>query len=132
GQTRGPVEPLSTWRALMLGGHTGVSLFFILSGFQLSRPFLAEIGGGRRVDLAGFARRRLGRIMPLYAVAVVTITIAAAARPADLLHGVPYLVFLNAWVPEAMQPLPLFSKVWWSLATEAQFYVVLPLLPLAF
>src|SRR5207253_11349180 len=49
--------PLSVGGALMLSGHTGVSLFFILSGFLLSRPFLAEIGGGRRVDRGGFARR---------------------------------------------------------------------------
>ena len=48
----GPRVPL--WRAFVLGGWSGVSLFFILSGFLLARPFLAEAFGGRR----GFLGRR--------------------------------------------------------------------------
>jgi peptidoglycan/LPS O-acetylase OafA/YrhL len=42
---------------------------------------------------------------------------------------VPYLFFLNAFPGLDVQLWP-FSGVWWSLATEAQFYLVLPLLPL--
>jgi peptidoglycan/LPS O-acetylase OafA/YrhL len=52
-----------------------------------------------------------------------------ASRPLDVLHGVPYLVFLNAWPNGAVRLRP-HSDPWWSLATEAQFYVMLPFLPL--
>ena len=41
------------WPALPMAfvwmGHTGVTLFFVLSAFLLSRPFLAEAYGGRHV-----------------------------------------------------------------------------------
>ena len=115
--------------AFMYAGHSGVSLFFILSAFLLARPFLREAAGGRRVDCRTYFLRRVLRIMPLYVAVVVLATIVCAQRWADLLHGLPYLVFLNAGSGWAT-PLPPYSNVWWSLATEAQFYLLLPLLPL--
>ena len=36
-------------RAFVYAGHTGVTLFFVLSAFLLSRPFLAQARGGPRV-----------------------------------------------------------------------------------
>lgn len=67
-------------RAVLLGGHTGVSLFFVLSGFLLSRPFLAEARGGRRVRVAGYAARRVLRVMPLYVVVVLATTASPLAH----------------------------------------------------
>jgi peptidoglycan/LPS O-acetylase OafA/YrhL len=111
--------------AWMLAGHTGVDLFFLLSGFLLSLPFLAEGLGGRRVSVTTYARRRALRILPLYYVAVVVG--AALDAPGGLRDGLPYLFFLNGFSGRP-EPLGYFSGVWWSLATEVQFYVVLPLL----
>jgi peptidoglycan/LPS O-acetylase OafA/YrhL len=116
--------------AFIRSGHTGVSLFFILSGFLLSLPFLAEARGERRVSRAHYFQRRALRILPIYYVAVVAGTLLKAQKPADLTHGLPYLAFLNA-IPGFTVPLDPYSNVWWSLATEAQFYLLLPLLPLA-
>ena len=59
--------PLSFVRA----GHTGVSLFFVLSAFLLSQPFIAEARGGRRVVRRRYCARRVLRILPLYYTAVV-------------------------------------------------------------
>ena len=120
-------QPLA---ALVLTGYTGVSLFFVLSGFLLARPFLAQARGGRIVGRAAYATRRVLRVMPLYVVAVIAASLAVAERPRDLLHGAPYLVFLNAF-PGVAHPLGRHSDPWWSLATEAQFYLLLPFLPLA-
>ncbi len=113
--------------AFVLAGHTGVSLFFILSAFLLSIPFLAQADGGRRVSVAAFYRRRALRILPLYWTLVVGFMVLAARRPADLSRAVPYLAFLNS-VPTWATPVPPYTNVLWSLATEAQFYVLLPLL----
>jgi peptidoglycan/LPS O-acetylase OafA/YrhL len=107
-----------------------VSLFFILSGFLLSMPFLAQVAGGKAVSLRRYAGRRALRILPLYYSAVVAAAVLAASAPREVWRGVPYLLFLNGF--GYTTPLQPYSAVWWSLATEAQFYVLLPLLPLLF
>ena len=119
-------------RALLYAGNTGVSLFFVLSAFLLARPFLTEIAGGPPVDRGRYFLRRFWRIVPLYALAVVITTLAVAQRPADLLRGLPYLCFLNFTVGPDARIAPLVSGVCWTLSTEWQFYLLLPLLPLAF
>ncbi len=53
----------------------GVPLFFVLSGFLISRPFLK----GRRKDLRfwyiyGYARRRIGKILPPFYLSIVVFT----------------------------------------------------------
>lgn len=124
--TRGMlVSPVS---AFVIAGYTGVSLFFVLSAFLLSLPFLAEAAGGKRVVRAEYFARRGLRILPLYWAAVVIASALCAHQWADVLRGLPYLVFLNSFVG-VTAPLPPYDAVWWSLATEVQFYVVLPLVP---
>jgi peptidoglycan/LPS O-acetylase OafA/YrhL len=121
-----PLPLLYVW-----AGHTGVTLFFVLSAFLLSLPFLDEAYGGRPVSRRQFYQRRALRILPLYWVAVVVATILTSHALGDLSHGLPYLAFLQSKpnLPTAMRP---FSGVWWSLATEVQFYVLLPLIALGF
>ena len=115
--------------AFLYAGHTGVTLFFVLSAFLLSRPFLAEARGEGRVSRRAFYRRRALRILPLYWVAVVLGTLASAASLADLWRAVPHLLFLSS-LPGVPEMFP-YGSVWWSLGTEVQFYLLLPLLPLA-
>ena len=116
--------------AFVRAGHSGVGLFFILSAFLLSVPFLRQAAGGKRVSVRRYFGRRALRILPLYYVAVLVGTVLSASVPSQLWRGIPYLFFLNA-LPGVSTPLPPYSSVWWSLATEMQFYLVLPLLPLA-
>lgn len=115
--------------AFIRAGHTGVNLFFVLSGFLLSLPFMAEARGGPRLSRRTYLVRRALRILPLYYVAVFVGTVLSAHTPGDLRHGVPYLVFLNSFAGGATLLRP-YSDVWWSLATEVQFYLVLPLVAL--
>ena len=122
-----PGTRVSLLGAFLAGGQTGVSLFFILSGFLLSLPFIAEAAGGKLVRCLDYYARRALRILPLYYAAVLVATLLSAQSLADLLRGVPYLFFLNSFA--LTTPLKPYSDVWWSLATEVQFYLVLPLLP---
>jgi len=117
--------------AFVWAGHSGVTLFFVLSAFLLSLPFLDEANGGRPVSRPHFYERRALRILPLYVAVVVVGTILTSRSLADLRRGLPYLAFLQS-KPNLPIPMPPFSDVWWSLATEVQFYAVLPLLALAF
>lgn len=127
--SRQPAEAPSLPLAYIRAGHTGVSLFFILSAFLLSLPFLDEAAGGATVSRPQYAARRALRILPLYYAAVIVGTILSAATVADLARGLPYLAFLNSFAGW-FTPLPPYSAVWWSLSTEVQFYLLLPLLPL--
>lgn len=107
------------------GGDIGVGLFFVLSSFLLSLPFVRAASPAP--SLRRYAERRALRILPLYYAAVLVAALVTARQPTDVLHGVPYLFFLNA-LPDQTQPLLPFSGVWWSLATEVEFYIALGLL----
>lgn len=104
------------WVTLLGGGNTGVTLFFVLSGFLLSRPFLDGLRTGREVSIRRFYWARFFRIVPLYYAAVFVawgMTQKVAAFKALL------------FVPIGFQVFP-FSVPWWSLCTEVQFYLLLP------
>jgi len=116
--------------AFITTGYTGVTLFFVLSAFLLARPFLGEGGDGRRVDLENFVRRRVLRIMPLYTAAVVAAVAFSYSHAGAVVDGLRALIFLNSFTGSIGSLLP-YSAVWWSLATEVQFYVALPLLGIA-
>jgi peptidoglycan/LPS O-acetylase OafA/YrhL len=113
--------------AFVRAGNTGVNLFFALSGFLLSLPFFATARGGRPLSLRRYAARRALRILPLYYAAVVATGIVFVVGGTNPLKILPYFLFLNA-LPGVAPPMLPYSLTWWSLATEAQFYVLLPLL----
>jgi len=120
---------VSPWRAYVSAGHTGVSLFFILSAFLLSRPFLEERAGGPRVSVRSYFARRALRILPLYSAAVGLALAVRHSHPGAWSSAALSILFLNQFDDAtALRP---FSSVWWSLATEAQFYVLLPLVALS-
>jgi len=115
------------WQALIRAGHTGVSLFFVLSAFLLSLPFWREPSGGPYLSIARYGRRRALRILPLYWFAVAVGAVLSAGAFADLGRAIPHALFLSS-VAGWWTPLYPYSGVWWSLATEVQFYLLLPLL----
>jgi peptidoglycan/LPS O-acetylase OafA/YrhL len=128
GGVHGPAT--GTWvspvRAFVMAGHTGVTMFFVLSAFLLSRPFLEQARGGRDVDRRRFLHRRALRILPLYWSAVIAAILLTASFE-GVVGGLQALFFLNSFTG-LVEPLFPYSVVWWSLATEVQFYLLLPVL----
>ncbi|HEY0178613.1 MAG TPA: acyltransferase [Dokdonella sp.] len=119
---------------LFAGGFIGVDLFFVLSGFLLGRPFLAWAQRRRAFpSLAGFWKRRCLRVLPAYyaqlAILLVAARVADGAWPVGLGGLLAYLSMEFTYVPGFG---PLLNGVWWTLPIEWNFYVVLPLLGLAF
>lgn len=105
--------------SLLYAGSTGVTLFFALSGFLVGRPFIEAMRERRPLPLLGrYASQRALRILPTYYI-VALIGVLLTSRHDQL---VPALT-LTAQAYDVGQ----FSTVWWSLATEVQFYVLLPL-----
>lgn len=107
-------------------GEIGVSVFFLISGFLLYRPFVAAAFDGRPAPATGrYLLRRALRIFPLYWAALAA-TYALAGW--STVHGVGGLLE-NAFF------LQVYSKQWifhgitqaWTLCIEVTFYLALPL-----
>jgi peptidoglycan/LPS O-acetylase OafA/YrhL len=116
--------------AAALRGWMGVDLFFVLSGFLITRILLdsrAASGYYRQ-----FYGRRVLRIFPLYYVTLVATLlvlprVSAAFTTDPSSHWVYWLYVSN--VPAGLWTWwrePLFLAHFWSLAIEEQFYVIWP------
>ncbi len=100
--------------APFLYGWTGVDLFFVLSGLLIGRQLWREVGRTGTVRIGHFLLRRGLRIWPLYFVALAYVAYTGETEWSDW-------TFLSNYV------LGKFSRSW-SLATEEQFYIVVPIL----
>ena len=125
------------------GGLLGVTVFFVLSGYLITRLLINEVSKTGRIDLKSFWIRRIRRLFP----AVVTVVVATCALCTIFNHVMltkmrpdilPSLLFFNNWWQIAQDvsyfnalgdPSPLTH--FWSLAIEEQFYLVWPPLLLA-
>lgn len=105
------------WLRVAGAGNTGVTLFFVLSGFLLSQPFIEAAKAGERVSIGRFYTARLLRILPLYYCAVLMAWLVSSNSASAL----KALLF----IPVGFEIFP-FSVPWWSLSTEMQFYLLLP------
>lgn len=114
----------------------GVPIFFVLSGFLLFRPWLkAAASGGPAPSLSRYARHRVRRIMPAYVITVLIAYVLYHFRDAGPNPGHTWLglvrnltltqIYCNGYLGKYLhQGLTQM----WSLAVEASFYVLLPLL----
>ncbi|WP_228976950.1 acyltransferase [Streptomyces sp. DH12] len=105
-------------------GRSGVTFFFVLSGFVLAWTY-----DGRRVPARVFLWRRFARIWPLLAVTTALSVAAYAALGTDVsLRAVAATLLLaNAWLPDP-DLLRGGNPAAWSLSDEAWFYLLFPLL----
>jgi peptidoglycan/LPS O-acetylase OafA/YrhL len=118
-------------RSMLPWGALGVQLFFVLSGFLITRILLgarSEKEGNRGGILRRFYCRRFLRLFPPY---YLYLAFAAIALPYSRQYLVIFMVygqnFLFALRPE------VFSHVmahFWTLAVEEQFYLIWPWLVL--
>jgi peptidoglycan/LPS O-acetylase OafA/YrhL len=125
---------------LVPGGALGVSVFFTLSGFLITRLLLDESVRDAAIDLPRFWARRLRRLLPaallgVGLVLVLSMTGSLAVMPdtlrLDVLGALGYsanwrfLLAGTSYVELFQSPSPLLH--YWSLAIEEQFYLLFPL-----
>jgi peptidoglycan/LPS O-acetylase OafA/YrhL len=125
------------------GGFLGVDLFFVISGYVITRLLLDSIESSGGLDLRAFYRARVRRLLPALAFMLVTTAIAVGIWAPDtikrFLIDTPFALTgsMNWWLVghhldyfEAIGRPPLLQHTW-SLAVEAQFYLIWPLILLA-
>src|SRR4051794_5593020 len=86
-------------RELLAHLDVGVTLFFVISGFLLYRPFvLARFQGAPRPRTRSYAVRRVLRIVPGYWVALTVVALVLGEHSVFTASGIPtYYLFLQAY-----------------------------------
>jgi peptidoglycan/LPS O-acetylase OafA/YrhL len=129
-----------SWRdnpalAFLGAGYSGVSLFFVLSGFVLAYNYLTPDGQGV-TSMRDFLTARFARVYAVYLVGIVLafpIFVRELQRAGDVGNALrsglqitgASLALLQAWIPPYACRL---NCPGWSLSAEAFFYLLFPLI----
>ncbi|HEX4730564.1 MAG TPA: acyltransferase family protein [Solirubrobacterales bacterium] len=130
--------------ASFAGGYVGVDVFFVISGYLITRLLLGELDHTGTASLPRFYARRIRRLLPLSAlllatVAALSFAIFSPVRAGEVAHDIVACATWTANWHFAAQSVDYFAQGTepspvqhlWSLSIEEQFYVVWPGLLLA-
>lgn len=110
-------------RRLVPAGSWGVVLFFVLSGYLITRLLVAETDREGRVDIRRFYLRRAARLLP----ALMVVCLALLAIGTAWSQVIPALGYYSNYARVAGVEMGALTHTW-SLAVEEHFYLVWPLL----
>ena len=128
----------------LAGGYVGVDVFFVISGFLITRLLVGELDRSGTISLRGFYARRAKRLLPLSAVlltvvAVLSLILLSPLRDTEVAGDITAsALYVANWhfaaqsvdyFAQGLEPSPVLHL--WSLAIEEQFYLVWPGLILA-
>jgi peptidoglycan/LPS O-acetylase OafA/YrhL len=127
----------------LAGGYVGVDVFFVISGFLITKLLVGEMEKRGTVSLRGFYARRAKRLLPLSALLLATVGILsivlfsplrATETSGDIIASALYFANWHFaaqsvdYFAQGLEPSPVLHL--WSLAIEEQFYLVWPTLML--
>lgn len=123
---------------LVRTGYLLVDMMILLSGFCLFLPYArAMVYGERQQPLSAFFVKRAARILPSYYVSIAIALVFALAMNAyvdsEAMLGdlIPHIFLVHNFFPAATTATKL-NGVLWTLAVEAQLYLLFPLFAKAF
>jgi peptidoglycan/LPS O-acetylase OafA/YrhL len=123
-----PADPAPFWAAWMIYGRFAVVVFIALSGFSLGLG--PARSGWRFKSIATYAHRRAWRILPPYWAALgfsLVMTWLVLAQPGWAVPNGKSVFVYGLLVQDAFS-VGSPNRAFWSIAIEAQLYVLLPLL----
>lgn len=114
-------------------GHYGVEVFYVISAFTLTYSLASALKKEAANPISAFWNRRVNRIIPtflaMFILAILFRKILSSGFTSENL--VPTFVrFMNmTYIFDRTTLLtPIGHSVWWSISTEFQFYIIMPLL----
>ena len=124
---------------ILSGGFTGVDVFFVISGYLITRIIASEMSNSS-FSLLNFYERRIKRIVPALVVVLLTsLAVGWFVLQPGAYHSMALsaiyavfsfsnLFFLNhtGYFDAAAHTMPLLHT--WSLGVEEQFYIIWPAL----
>jgi len=126
---------------LMAGGYVGVDVFFVISGFLITRWLVTRSIHEGHVPLSKFYGTRAKRILPAAALTLIVTCIASwhwlnSVRTIQVLHDAVWSAFFMANIHFAQVGTDYFARGeppsplqhFWTLAVEEQFYLAWPLI----
>lgn len=110
-------------------GHTGVLIFFVISGYIIALPFAKAIPKGHDLNLKNYYLRRLVRIEPPYLIIMTGFFLVYALTGwQHVVHYGPHYAASIFYLHNVIFPYtPGLNDVAWSLEVEIQFYLLAPL-----
>ena len=122
------------------GGFLGVDLFFVISGYVITRLLLDSIARSGGLDLRAFYKARVRRLLPPLVFMIIATSIYIGIWAPETMRRFvtdsPFAIFggMNWWLVfrhtdyfDSIARPPLLQHTW-SLGVEAQFYLVWPLI----
>lgn len=127
------------WPNIFAGGFSGVTVFFVISGFLMTRIILKGFKNGT-FSFWDFYKRRFWRLYPAFFIMLLSATGIVSLFFPDALFGIrgnffSNIFYVNNWYQiihsvsyfAAGNHWEIFTHLW-SLSVEAQFYLLWPLL----
>ena len=127
---------------LLPGGFTGVDVFFVISGFVISKSLYTEKSLGFAEFVSTFYKKRILRIVPLLSFSILTVLLftimfTPVSWKSSMIQKTALSTFLGysnmnlVWQNDGyFSPMIAYNPFahTWSLGVEEQFYVLFPLL----
>jgi peptidoglycan/LPS O-acetylase OafA/YrhL len=130
------------WWKMCVNGRYGVDIFFVVSGFLITRLIASNSRGLYEPDYSNFYARRIGRILPLLILTLGAGALATYLIP-DSTPGfrdcfkennvfshpffwVSVITFWANWYLTFFGNFGIYWMVLWSLSVEEQFYFFYP------
>jgi peptidoglycan/LPS O-acetylase OafA/YrhL len=126
--------------SIFAGGFIGVDVFFVLSGYLITRLLLSELQNNGRISFARFYARRLKRLFPalvlmLVVTTLVTMWLLSGVEARSQLASSPFAISWSSNLYFSFVTFDYFDELanrdlflhTWSLGVEEQFYLVWPI-----
>lgn len=130
----------SPWKKIFIffgNEYLGVEIFFVLSGFLITKLLLNEYNKNGNIDIKKFFIKRILRIFPVFYLYVFVVYLMKVGGILIIKTSVFFIAIIYLFNYRPMFPIEYSNGEWylkhlWSLSMEEQFYIIWPFLILLF